>query len=396
MNNIQVFFFALSLNIVVIAAILFFNPMLITMPWAVLKHGYLSVLELQAKMIGVDVPMISYVTDYFSQTPYDKFSFKVMGKIEDKLYFLGGWLPPILMMMFGLHVLYHVRSNRYRTSHTLETLLEQETRYWRFNRYLVKVNPFDHSKDVTKSVFRMAEMPSKFLEKRNLLHKVPDAPSKVIRHKAKKTFVPTLGKMIAGLESFSENEKLILAIFLAVIYPERGDNGKPGKPLKFKSLKKLGREYAILGLCGDVSYSISGEMNESIYKAQVDEILEKCWDCAYVKEKLKRHAFTQTFIRGVYIDVKRGGVFPPSYIGWMKMWDRNLFYNLHTTGVPGNGFGYVKKENQPGKQIEVSMIVRHYISERIAETAIPTPEVDLLLDDIDVFLERKFEMQNGL
>ena len=396
MNNVQVIFVALAINIMAISAILFLHPALLTFPWAVLKHAYLNLLNFQAGIVGVDLPTISYVSDYFSQTDYDNFSYRVMGKIEDNLYFLGGWLPPLILIGFGAHILYHFRENRYRTSHSLESLLEQETTHWRFNRYLVKVNPFNFSKNIQKSVFRIAEMPTKFLESRKLVHKVNDAPDKVIRPKAKKVFIPTLGNLIAGLESFTENEKLIIAIFLAIIYPERGDNGKPGKPIKFKTLDKLGREYAIRGLSGDVAYSISEEMPKSVYKAQVEEILDKCWNCPYIKEKLKKHAFTQTFIRGMYIDVKRGGVFPPSYIGWMKMWDRNLFYNLQTTGVPGNGLAYVKKENQPGKQIEVSMIVRHYTSERIADKAIPRPEVDLLLDDIDVFLERKFEMKNGM
>lgn len=396
MNAVHAIFTGIALNILIIGAILYIHPTLLTFPWAVVKHSYLMLLELQASVIGVELPMINYVSAYFSQTPYDQFSYNILGRIEGKLYHLGGWLPSICMILFGFQIIRHTRENRYRKSHDFESLLEQETHYWRFNRYLTKVNPFDYSNDIKKSIFRMGEMPTEFLEKRKLLVKSTDAPSKVIRPRAKKVFLPTLGNLIAGLESFSEKERIILAIFLSVVHPERGGLDKPGEKYTFTTLEKLGREYAIRGLCGDISFSISGEMSESAYKAQVDEILEKCWDSPYIKDKLKRHAFTQTFIRGVYIDVKRGGVFPPSYIAWMKMWDRNLFYNLQTTGVPGNGTDYVKKENQPGKQIEVSLIVRHYISERVANRAIPKPEIDLLLDDIDLFLERKFEMVNGI
>lgn len=371
------------------------HPSLITLPWAVGKHGFLLSIEFIANIFNINTPTVSYVNNYFSQNDYSGISYSTMGKIEDKMYMLGGWLPPFIIIALGVHLIIRGKP-KYVKAHNFESLLEQETHYWRFNRYLVKINPFNDSKDMTKGKFRMAEQPTVFLTSRDLIQTIENAPAKLHREKAKKVFVPTLGKLIAGLESFSENEKIILAIFLAILYPEKGSIDKPGPKLSFSHIDKLGRDYSIRGLCGDISFYLAGEMSKSHYEKQVDEILDKCWDCPYVQEKLKKHAFTSTFIRGMYVDVKRGGSFPPSYIAWMKMLDRNLFYNLHSTGVPGTTTEYVKKENQPGKTIEVAMIIRHYSSERVANTAIPTPEFDLLANDIDDYLERRFEMRNGL
>ena len=395
MTQIGSLFVAAGLIVLMFAFILFQHPSLVTLPWALGKHAFLTVIEFVSGLVGIQTPTISYVNDYFSQNSYTDISYSSMAKIEEKMYLLGGWIPPLVMIGFGIS-LFLKSKPKYVNPHTFETLLEQETLYWRFNRYLVKVNPFDDSFDMTKGKFRMAEQPMKFLRSRQLLTSIEDAPDTFDRQKGKQHFIPTLGNLINGLESFSENEKLILAIFLAVIYPEKGNIDKPGKKLSFTNMEDINREYAFLGLSGDVAFSISGEMPDSVYKAQVKEILDKCWDCPYINEKLKRHAFTSTFIRGIYLDVKRGGVFPPSYVSWMKMFDRNLFYNLQTVGVPGTSTTYAKKENQPGKTMEVAMIIRHYTSERIAQSAIPKPEYDLLADDIDAYLERRFEMQNGL
>ena len=388
---------ALALTILFVLVMLGFifyqHPVLVTAPWAAAKHAYVWLLDGIGSIFGADTPNLSYVNRYLSQTSYADVPVTSLAKIEDRLYYYGSWVFVLFLVGMGLHLFSDKK--KYTQAHTFESLLEQETTYWRFNRYLINNDPFKDSKDVRKGKFRQAELPYEYLENRHLLSKTEGAPEKIKREAAKKVFKPNLGSLITGIESFSETERIMLAIFLSVVYPEKGNIGSEnakGAPVKGKYIpEKMTRDYAIRGLSGDVSYYLNGEMDKSVYLNQVNEIISLCWDCPYVHRLLKRHAYTSTFLRGMLIDVKRKGTFQPGYYTWLKMLDRNLWFVLHSTGVPGNSPEFAKKENSPGTNMEVALAVRHYTCERIECRAVPEPAYSLLFDDIDNFLEKRFE-----
>lgn len=352
---------------------------------------FLTGVEFAIGLTGFQSPVVNYVNDFFKSYSYSQISFSDTLKIIDRTYVYGGWFLPSLFVILGLKLL--TVKEKYVTTHTFESLLEQETHLWRFNRYLVKNNPFDDSDDVTKGKFRMAELPYSFLKSRNLIISSVGAPDEIHVKRAKGVFVKQLGTLITGLESFSKHERMILAVFMSVLYKER-DFSNLSKVRAVALNSYLGRNNALDKVSGDISFMLNKEMKPSKVNAMVSDLVEFCWEGNYVQELLHKHAYTQTFLRGMYIDVKRSGSFPPSYIGWIKMLDRNLFYTLETTGVPGVGSDFNKKENQPGGCIEAAMTIRHYTSERVSGTAIPQPEFDLLAADLNEYLTRRYEAHN--
>jgi hypothetical protein len=393
MNQMALIWTTVGIICLMVGLIIFQHPALLGAPWAIGKHGFLYFIELVTGLFNATPEIITYANGYFEQTKYTEVPLNALVKIEDKLYQYGGWFFPFALLAMGIHLLF-IKKAKYETRHNFESLLEQETTLWRFNRYLLKHNPFKDSKDVRKGKYRIVMQPYDFLVEQKIIRRQDGVPETVLRNKSRNVYRPSLGKVISGIESFSETERMIIAILLSAIFKEKGGHKEANFITKLKGFSlfnRLGRNFAITELSGDISYWLNDELPKSAVMKKVNAVISNCWDCSYIENLLKHHAYTQTFLRGMYIDVKRGGTFQPAYIAWMKILDRNTFYTMHSTGVPGIDESYSSKENMPGSNIESALVIRHYISERIAKCGLPEPEFDLLFDDIDKFLTLRFE-----
>jgi hypothetical protein len=392
-NQLALLWTTIGIICSVILLIIYQHPALLGVPWAVGKHGFLYLIELVTGLFNVTPEIISYANGYFSQTKYSDVSLTSLVRIEDKLYLFGGWVFPLAIIAMGIH-LQSFKKAKYETRHNFESLLKQETTLWRFNRYLIKHDPFKDSKDVTKGKFRIVMQPYDYLVENKIIRRQEGLPETLLRNKARVIYKPSLGKVISSIDSFTETERIIIAILLSAIFKEKNGHKEASllsKMKNFSIFNRLGRNFAINELSGDISYWLNDELPKKVAMKKVNDVINNCWDCSYVQNLLKHHAYTQTFLRGMYIDVKRGGTFQPAYIAWMKILDRNTFYTLHSTGVPGIDGNYSSKENMPGANIESALVIRHYISERIAKCGLPEPEFDLLFNDIDRFLTLRFE-----
>lgn len=390
-----------GLLLLAVVALIYFVPAIATVPYLAVKHGMLIVAATVWGIFGEPSFLLMDVIAFLSETPYSGVTLETMNMVTEETYWFGDWLFAVAIIASGVVIIVKKKKKPYHRSHTVESLLDQETKtLWRFNRYLVNNNPFDESDDIRKGKYRMQEEPYAYLKKRKLIKTNKGAPDTVHVKAFNSVFIEQLGKPLESLESLNENDRIVVAIFLAslenvfMVKESNFDSKYKALARKLKKSKgEKGRNYAINVLAGDVAFWLNGELNKSVVTKQVDAILEEYWDSEYVNEMRSKHAYVYTFIRRLYIEVKRQGTFQPAYLSFMKMLDRRLWYVLHSTGIPGMNKEYEPKENMPGANIEVAMIIRHYSAERHADQALIKPEINSLQSDVETMLVRRFEKQ---
>lgn len=384
-------------------ALLYFKPTIVTEPWSTVKRVELNTVDILLEQVfgerRSDIRTFNELDDALEGRGW---SLGQLVDAEGHFYWYSSWLWPLLILIAGI---YHYRNNiqdKYNTVHSLETLLVQETKIHRFNRHLINNDPFDDSSDITKGKYRIAEHPYPYCVKRGIIVERQGQPDMVNSVQVRKVMSSQLGPLLTGLESFSETERLIVAILLSALEVKIESEEQTKNSGIFGALKKkfrrrraqkmkIGRNYAINGLSGDASYWLNGEMKKEQVFEQVDRILDLYWDCPLVEALAQKHAYVSTFIRRLYIEVKRDGTFQPAYLNWMKLLDRRLWFVLHSTGCPGDSEEWNPCENMPAGNAEVMMVIKQYTSERIADQAVPTPEFDLIQQDIEKMVQVRFD-----
>jgi hypothetical protein len=305
--------------------------------------------------------------------------------IERNLFFVYVWLYPAFLIFSGIKRIFSKPKNEYTEEHTMDTLIEQETKtIWRFNRHLNKYNPLNETLDITEGVYSIRLKELKYCTLNNILVKqdIEDKNYIFQRDVAIDKFKKQMGPLYYGTDSMLDQERWLLAAFLLFV-----SNSK---------------EFAF-DIMGDASFYYNDEMKKEEVNQRVKYVLdsfkagESKFPAPTFAEKLhswsigegfkikgdetdykfgqnvlvkteKKHAYTYTLLMGVFEQAKDMGEFSAAKFTWIKTYNRELHFSLLDVGMEGNG------------SIEAAGPETHYQAELAFEKKLSNPEIILYVD----------------
>lgn len=266
----------------------------------------------------------------------------------------------------------------------IEEYIEQETKLWRFNRYLIKHNPSNDSLVVQRGKFAAREPILSGLKRTQILsldrttntikldyQRSIEVFSKQFRYPLNQIediyalpFLVKLTICAAGLrirdlpEVFTKKERK--AAMRRYKFYRFLCNRTVNLPIQwfYKQFDKRRMFYAYadykltalivykinynddvrMQLLGDYAYYLNDEMDLSQVKRLVDHILPQIIESKTFQKYFSSHAYAETLIRRLIFEGRRFGKLPPSHFGAIKVTDRLLWYTINDEGIPGSAF----------------------------------------------------------
>lgn len=288
---------------------------------------------------------------------------------------------------------------------TLEEVLDQQTKtVWRYNRWLTKINPSEESSDVRKGRFAIREsMYSGLKRSKSITINRLDNTINYDETKLKKVFLEQLKFQNLGIDKLTDLQKKIFCIFalrepsLPPIFdkkkafhskialnaisvlkwpfniPFRVYTNKDIMDFAPKFIKNkiiilhrhqlTDNEDLRIEYLGDLSFVISGEMDNAIPRYLIDEIYKKARVNKNILKMSSQHAFVETFLRRMLYEARSYGKLPPNHFSWLKFEDRALWYVLNDEMLPSASY-------------EAMGVKSHFELELEAQMAEPFPQIE--------------------
>ena len=222
----------------------------------------------------------------------------------------------------------------------MNSLKESEQRLWPYIAPVVGIDLMAESFD--KGPYAMAMKPYDFSVKYHLLAEEKNVNS-LDRKRAEKLFISQLGKPWAGVNRLKKHERALLAIFAA-----HGCGDKKGA---MKAINDIAVSAKIKGIKRMPDLSSADPLLHYLEKPEVKEVLNK-------------HGYVFTVMAQMLEFSRITGVFPPSYMVWLKPRDRTLWYVINCVGRQvayvevGGIFSHWKAEQMAGHKIDAPFVIK--------------------------------------
>lgn len=179
----------------------------------------------------------------------------------------------------------------------------------------------------------------------------------------------TKSDIMARFAGLSENEKWITGITAALLARGFSKNGNEQARRIFDAMNY------------SVAANEKGFVPESIDICDAEEIIELLLgklenDERFVKKCLVHASWTNTFIVSLLVQARTRGVLETGKFGWLKSFDRSLWYALVQTG-------------RQTASIEAAGVYSHFMIEEVLEKSFETPVVGMAVDGIKNTLIRE-------
>lgn len=234
---------------------------------------------------------------------------------------------------------------RFKRILNMDTLKQSEQRLWPYIAPVVNLKLIDEPFD--KGPYAMAMRPYDYAVKNKLLHDERNVGS-MDKIKAEKLFISQLDKLWAGFNRLRKHEQALFAIMAA---HGCGD--------------KKGAMFAI----GEIAKSAALNPAKMPDFSSVRPLL-KYVDDPRVQAVVGQHAYVYTVLAQMIEFSRTTGVFPPSYIIWLRPRDRTLWYVLNCVG-------------RQVAFVEVAGIFGHWRAEQIARHKLESPFVSKAVDGLE-------------
>jgi len=266
----------------------------------------------------------------------------------------------ILLIMAGV-VFYGHPTMRFKRTHTMRTLLEQERFNW---PQIMPVSKVDLVKiHIEQGPWAMALTPMQFAKRYKLLYeerenaeltKIGAQREKVtvglLRAEAHQVFAMQLGQYWHGTEKLPIHVKALFGVFAA-----RGNRDQDAAKAM---LDQLGRS------------SVTGQLDFS----GAEELVKKYKDTPLVSRVIQKHAFVMTVMASMLQLAREDGVVASADFLWLKLVDRPLWYTLNAIG----------RQTPPS---EVGGIIAHWLAEKKLGRRISVPMVEEAVKALDLALK---------
>ncbi len=281
-----------------------------------------------------------------------------LSQLRDFTAYVGTFVryPVVVMMLIMSFFLY--RSDvtiRYRKTHSMKSLSQQEQQNWPAIMPVVKEDLVNM--DINTGPWAMGLTPMEFARKYHLLKKndllldnsIPgqEMTAGLKRGDAKRVFTLQLGPAWEGFERCPFHVQAIAAVFMARINRD--------KAAANEVLKALDQSY------------LTGKLSAPT----VPSLLQKYGQTELVQEVSGRHAYLLTMMASLLAAARLDGVVPSSEFLWLKPTDRRLWYMLNCVG-------------RQTPYAEVAGPFAHWIAEKAMGRGSRTPMIDEAIKALEI------------
>ncbi len=269
------------------------------------------------------------------------------------------WIAVLICGGLGIYMMYFSPRNKFRTRHTLESLIKIQSKMWPVITPIVKFNPSKHSarapgETITDKLplFAEALSPEEWIS----YHRIPVVNGIPEREMVRRALLLQLGPRWSGIKNLPP---YVLALFAAFALM--------GVQKRNESEELLGK----LALCWtpESGFRITHEVAAEVKKIANDPNIGG--------EALKvanRYAYRTTAMLGVLRWARAmGGVLAPAYFLWLRGVDRALWYPLNNLG-------------RRSFHTEGAGALAHYMAEEAAGKPLPIPRIDTAIVTINQYL----------
>lgn len=255
--------------------------------------------------------------------------------------------PLIIILVILSYLLY--RSDvtaKYRKTHSMNTLREQEQQNWPAIMPVVKEDLV--AADINSGPWAMGMTPMEFARKFDLLKKsdalldnsIPgqEMTAGIRRGDAKRVFTLQLGPSWEGFERCPLHVRALAAVFMARMNRDKSAGNE--------ILKNLDKSF------------VAGQLDPG----DINSVIEKYQHTELVKDIVVQHAYLLTVMASLLEGARSDGVVPSSEFLWLKVVDRRLWYMLNCVGrqTPfaevGGPFAHWRAEKVMGRKSRAPMI----------------------------------------
>lgn len=362
--------------------LLYFNPVLYKAPWAIERWLEISIILLWSNHVSkVDYHRILTVAqERIEKGSFGSIDAEMMNIVDNILvYEYSGFIYTGLMALYLIHRLTREEFNK---SLDFEELLREQTRYFRFARCMIALDPTKGVKklDFKTTPFRLKEEIIPFFKRHGAISSLRVTPTSnesfyMIREKADAACLRTLGRRFTSVDNLHYYERWLFAAFCLKLKSK-----KYGTDKEFKDAETL---------LGDISYHLNGEGDLKRAEAITNAAIEKYRNDPEILGYIGKHAFVSGVIKELFHRAKARGVHPAFHFTWLFTVDRTLMLVLEETGMPDERGG-VLEISSPESGIECLYPRLHWSNETKLGAKLFDPTCSYILDYIESYLMKTY------
>lgn len=264
---------------------------------------------------------------------------------------------------FLLGVAYYIMTKspqfRFKTKHTLQTLMETQAKSWPVISPVIKFNPTKFSsrapgKPIPRVLPAFAEALSP--EEWIAYNRIPLINGAPEREAIRRAFIAQLGPRWTGPQSLPPYAQGLYAAFALKNVKKRKESDE--------LLGEIAKNWTI-----ETGLVMPGSLLASIKKWIDDK--EVGGEAAKIVSK---HAYVATALLGLLKQARiSGGVLAPATFLWLRAVDRNLWYPLNNLG-------------RQSFHVEASGAISHFMGELSAGKALVVPRLEQAIDAMNAYL----------
>lgn len=274
-------------------------------------------------------------------------------------------LKPVFLAALGAGALWCMLkgpNSHYRTSLTIQTLIERQSKVFPVIKPFISFNPGQQPPrppgapvPVELPLFAEALGPEEWLAYNTI--KVPDGV--VDAESAEQAFTKQLGKPWRGAKNLDDYKQVLLAAFCLKASRKRAQCddflGRIAGCWTFKGGLQLSKDKKLL--------------------SEAQKILGNKDLAGKMMKQINRHAFeTTALIRALQYTREEGGVLAPAEFVWLRAHDRDLWYPLNNVG-------------RQSFHMEALGAMSHFKAEKMTQRPIPVPKVEHAVQTISEYMK---------
>lgn len=375
LDNIPVELVLVGLIVAICAVVGYFFPITYKGPWALFRIVEISIVTFLPILPFDKHAELTDILNVLKERPWDSLNYSGMRNVDATMLPVTGWFY-IASMVFVVWF-FRIRKPTYKKHLDYEGLLDELSKYYRFARCMIKLNPIKDMKeiDITKGDFRVREAPTYYMAKIGAVKqlKVPGSRKPFLyidKEVAHSKMISQLGRRHRDWSSYTDYERWLIAAFMCFICS-----------------KKFGDDLQHEGemILGDASYYFNDEMPYEKVNERVNSVIEKHANNELIRNISRSHAYTTGVIRELFHISKTRGIHPAFHFSWLYTVDRTLAMLLNETGMPDERGGGIEI-GPPESCIESFYPRIHWFNEKRAKTRFIGPVTKYALDDIEEYL----------
>ncbi|MCL2473290.1 MAG: hypothetical protein FWF23_00020 [Alphaproteobacteria bacterium] len=334
--------------------------------------------ELDGCLVWLRVAHIDGVSQASVQAAHACFGTEILSSLypeeADKYYRLTGtsivqlgayfaryyrWLPVAALVIIIVYTLFTSPYNKFKTKHTLESLIAAQAKMWPVISPMLKINPSKSGRLLGGKVPEKLPLFAEALSPEEWIawNRVPIENGVPDKAAARRAFIKQLGSRFKSVTAMPLHIQALLAAFA------------------LRGVQRREESDELLGRLAQAWDPKTGFALGSELKAEIRKILSDPKNTEELELIMQKHAWRTTAVLAALKWARdNGGVLAPAAFLWLRAEDRNLWYPLNNLG-------------RRAFHSEGAGAMAHFMAEELAERALVVPRVDNAVATLNAYLK---------